>query len=230
MLKIGLDVRATEPDFRAHFGRGTGRYVSELSKALFALEDINLQIVGIGSEHLSPPQIWQRCQRFIPGRQTLETQLFLPRRMKKLGFEALHFPFHGDATARATVPYCISVLDLIPLKFKDLYCPTTVNWRYHLARHLEIAAIAKARGILAISETTKRDLVELLKIPEEKIVIYADRMVDIYVDKIVPDTNEKDAEDRFVKILRQYEKYGKNEITLKRYIVLHQEIHEWMND
>lgn len=69
-----------------------------------------------------------------------------------------------------------------------------------------------------------------LRTPEEKIVIYADRMVDIYVDKIVPDTNEKDAEDRFVGILQQYEKYGKNEITLKRYIVLHQEIHEWMND
>ena len=34
-----------------------------------------------------------------------------------------------------------------------------------------------------------------LRTPEEKIVIYADRMVDIYTDGIVPDTNEKKAED-----------------------------------
>lgn len=85
---------------------------------------------------------------------------------------------------------------------------------------------------------TEKEAIELglpvrdytLRTPEEKIVIYADRMVDIYVDKIVPDTDEKDAEDRFVEILQQYEKYGKNEITLNRYIVLHQEIHEWMYD
>lgn len=67
-----------------------------------------------------------------------------------------------------------------------------------------------------------------LKTPEEKIVIYADRMVDIYTDGIVPNTDEKDAENRFVEILQQYEKYGKNPVTLKRYIDMHQEIHGWM--
>jgi uncharacterized protein len=66
-----------------------------------------------------------------------------------------------------------------------------------------------------------------LKTPEEKIVIYADRMVDIYTDGIVPNTDEKDAEDRFVEILNQYEKYGKNPITLQRYLAMHREIHEW---
>jgi len=67
-----------------------------------------------------------------------------------------------------------------------------------------------------------------LKTPEEKIVIYADRMADIYTDGIVPNTDEKDAEDRFAEILQQYEKYGKNPITLQRYVVMHREIHEWM--
>ena len=43
-----------------------------------------------------------------------------------------------------------------------------------------------------------------LRKPEEKIIIYADRMVDIYTGGIVPNTNEKDAEDRFVVILQQY--------------------------
>jgi uncharacterized protein len=69
-----------------------------------------------------------------------------------------------------------------------------------------------------------------LKTPEEKIVIYADRMVDIYTDGIVPDTDEKDAENRFAEILQKYEKYGKNPVTLQRYLALHREIHEWMTE
>jgi uncharacterized protein len=85
---------------------------------------------------------------------------------------------------------------------------------------------------------TKPEAVELglpvrdytLKTPEEKIIIYADRMVDIYTDGIVPNTDEKDAEDRFIEILQQYKKYGKNPITLKRYVDMHNQIHEWMNN
>ncbi|MDD2466961.1 MAG: HDIG domain-containing protein [Desulfobulbus sp.] len=67
-----------------------------------------------------------------------------------------------------------------------------------------------------------------LRTPEEKIVIYADRMVDIYTDGIVPDTDETKAETNFVEILSTYEKYGKNPTTLQRYLALHTEIQGWM--
>ena len=67
-----------------------------------------------------------------------------------------------------------------------------------------------------------------LRTPEEKIVIYADRMVDIYTDGIVPDADERMAEERFVEILKTYQKYGKNPITLQRYLALHEEIRGWM--
>ena len=68
-----------------------------------------------------------------------------------------------------------------------------------------------------------------LTTPEEKIVIYADRMVDIYTDGIVPDTNEQAAEMEFIHILTHYQKYGKNPATLKRYLTLHAEIQGWMS-
>lgn len=67
-----------------------------------------------------------------------------------------------------------------------------------------------------------------LRTPEEKIVIYADRMVDIYTDGIVPDVDEKKAESTFANILTSYEKYGKNPTTLQRYLALHTEIQGWM--
>jgi len=59
---------------------------------------------------------------------------------------------------------------------------------------------------------------------EERIIIYADRMVDIIHDGIVEINEESEAEVRFVEILTTYPKYGKNEITLKRYLGYHEEI------
>jgi uncharacterized protein len=67
-----------------------------------------------------------------------------------------------------------------------------------------------------------------LKTPEEKIIIYVDRMVDIYTDGIVPDIDETQAEARYSEILKTYDKYGKNQVTLARYLALHEEIQGWM--
>jgi uncharacterized protein len=59
---------------------------------------------------------------------------------------------------------------------------------------------------------------------EEKIVIYADRLVDIIYDGVVTLKSESESETRFEEILRTYAKYGKNEITLNRYLGYHREI------
>jgi uncharacterized protein len=62
---------------------------------------------------------------------------------------------------------------------------------------------------------------------EERIIIYADRLVDIIHDGIVAIKHEAEAEERFEEILRANPKYGKNESTLKRYLRYHQEI-QWL--
>lgn len=67
-----------------------------------------------------------------------------------------------------------------------------------------------------------------LKVLEERIIIYADRLVDIITDGIVQIRTEKEAEERFEEILKQYPKYGKNEKTLKRYLGYHKEIQQLM--
>jgi uncharacterized protein len=59
---------------------------------------------------------------------------------------------------------------------------------------------------------------------EERIVIYADRLVDIIHDGIVTVGTEAEAEERFEEILHDYPKYGKNEITLNRYLGYHREL------
>ncbi|OGW48896.1 MAG: hypothetical protein A2Z50_03840 [Nitrospirae bacterium RBG_19FT_COMBO_42_15] len=68
-----------------------------------------------------------------------------------------------------------------------------------------------------------------LKTLEERIVIYADRLVDIIMDGIVDiKGDESQAEKRFVEILKEHQRYGKNEITLKRYLNYHREIQDLM--
>lgn len=64
---------------------------------------------------------------------------------------------------------------------------------------------------------------------EEKIIIYADRLVDIITDGIVNISSESEAEDKFEEILKTYPKYGKNILTLNRYLGYHREIKGLMN-
>ncbi len=83
------------------------------------------------------------------------------------------------------------------------------------------------RGGLTESEARELNLPikdYTLKKLEERIVIYADRLVDIITDGIVKIRDEKEAEERFEEILKTVPKYGKNELTLQRYLRYHQEI------
>lgn len=59
---------------------------------------------------------------------------------------------------------------------------------------------------------------------EERIIIYADRLVDIITDGIIIINDELEAETRFEIILSTVPKYGKNDITLQRYLGYHREI------
>lgn len=59
---------------------------------------------------------------------------------------------------------------------------------------------------------------------EERIIIYADRLVDIITEDIVTIEEEVEAEERFEEILRSVTKYGKNRLTMERYFMYHNEI------
>ncbi len=59
---------------------------------------------------------------------------------------------------------------------------------------------------------------------EERIIIYADRLVDIITDGIVELRDEMEAEERFEEFLRTIPKYGKNDQTLARYLDYHAEL------
>ena len=61
-----------------------------------------------------------------------------------------------------------------------------------------------------------------LKSLEERIIIYADRLVGIIKDGVVEKDSE--AEERFEEILTRNIRYGKNDLTFERYFGYHREI------
>ena len=63
-----------------------------------------------------------------------------------------------------------------------------------------------------------------LKSLEERIATYADRLVDIITTPEGIVSSEIEAETRFEEILRVHVKYGKNDLTLERYLGYHREI------
>lgn len=87
------------------------------------------------------------------------------------------------------------------------------------------------RGGLTEEEAVELDLPVkdyTLHLLEERVIIYADRLVDIIHDGIVKIDDEREAETRFKDILRDEIKYGKNEITTERYYRYHEEIQRLM--
>jgi len=164
-IKIGLDLRATESGFKQHALRGTGRYVKELCLELEKIEDIQVE------KFLSKD--FSKLPSSIPmlGRTTIETQVLLPNKINKTELDLMHFFSHGDAPAWGSAPTVVTVLDLIPLIFSELYTKNKSNLRFKFARFLENSAVKKAKGIIAISEATKRDVVKILDIDPAKIYV-----------------------------------------------------------
>ena len=59
---------------------------------------------------------------------------------------------------------------------------------------------------------------------EERVIIYADRLVDIITDGYISLKDDHEAEEDFENLLLKHPKYGKNKITQERYIGYHREI------
>lgn len=172
-MRVALDVSALTPGFRAHAQRGTGRYVSELKRALEASSEAELipfrySEVGRGS--------WlDSLVGCLPaGRMTIRHQLLYPFSLGKAQIDSaqfIHFPVHIDAPSWVRQPFAVTVLDLIPLLFREHYAPSKNDLRFQFARWLELRSIRRASLVFAISENTKRDVVRLLGVDPSKIVV-----------------------------------------------------------
>jgi len=153
-MKIAIDTQTT-------LGQksGFGFYVKNLVEALAKVDPENKYV-------LISPQTGQHAKDFSTPQRWFWDQFIFPRRARKSKVDLLHQPcFSAPLFYEGRV--IVTCHDLISIFFPE-NLPLASRLFYS---KWEPFSYRKASKIIAISEHTKRDIMALLKIPEEKISV-----------------------------------------------------------
>jgi glycosyltransferase involved in cell wall biosynthesis len=158
MIRIGFDGRWYNQS-------GVGTYVGNLLDCLGKLDDDDFEMVVY--EHASNPvpvTSERMRKRTVKGaKYSIYGQLELAHCCRVDGLDLFHAPFYIVPLA-APCPVVCTIHDLIAFLF-PIYTPlhqAIVKLGYQ-------AAVRKARHMIAISDTTRRDLSSILHVPPQKI-------------------------------------------------------------
>lgn len=152
---------------------GSGQYLRGLVGGLGQLK-ADFQISLILPPHLSPEQVGDLGPNIqaIPTRQSLGGNLgkvwfeqrTYPAAVRRIGADIAHVPYWG-APLSSPAKMLVSILDVIPLALREYRAGGLNNLYTSLVR----ASAAGAGHIITLSEASKREIVEYLNIPPEKI-------------------------------------------------------------
>lgn len=167
-MRIGIDARIYGPDFT-----GIGRYVHELISNLLEIDDENEYVLFMNSpeyEDFTPPN--KRVTKVLANARhySFSEQFTFWLMLRKQKIDLMHFT-HFNAPILYTRPSIVTIHDLT-LHFYPGKKMTSLYRR--LAYQLVIKSVTRhASRVIAVSENTKKDLIELTKVPSRKIeVIY----------------------------------------------------------
>lgn len=168
-LRIGIDVRRY-----ARHGRGQERYVRSLVHALAAAAGEEHELVLLGGEEARSVETLGARVSFSPAARRLRLQhrvrFAALRRLLVRGLDLVHFPL-ADGWYSPVMPSVTTIHDLSALRYPQAYFADAASER-RARRHLE-AVTASAEAVIAVSEATRRDVVSLLGVPEERVAVVA---------------------------------------------------------
>ena len=148
-LRVGMDVSSL-----ALTRAGTARHIESLLEALEHEPEVELSRYGLGGS----------SRALVPVRDLGWYLAALPAKAKRDGMDVLHCPTHR-APVRSAVPLVVTFHDLAVLRH-----PETFNRWTRTYSRLALPRVANAaRRLIAVSEFTKRELIDLLDVPEEKV-------------------------------------------------------------
>jgi glycosyltransferase involved in cell wall biosynthesis len=147
-LRVGIDVSPL-----ALTRAGTARHIQSLLDAI-EHEDVELRRYSFGG----------RSRALVPARDVGWYLAALPTRARRDRVAVLHCPTQR-APVRSQVPLVVTFHDLAVLRH-----PETFNRWTRTYSRLALPRVARAaRRLIAVSEFTRRELLELLDVPEEKV-------------------------------------------------------------
>ncbi len=201
---------------------GVGRYVIELVTRLkrqprrcellvIGLEKDRALFPGIAEEHWIPIPAWAEGGPL----NLLWHQVFLPAILRKHKVKLLHIPSYRRILAFSPVPQLATIHDCAPFVLRDKYD----GLRGFFGRHVIPPLARRCARVIAVSETTRNDLREFMKIPEDKLRLVLNG---IGHEDFYPRTEaelrafreKKDLRDPYFFYLARIEHPGKNHLRL----------------
>ena len=161
MSRIVLDARKL-----ADFGIGT--YIRGLLLGLAAVDrEHEYHLLGdpAGLSALSLPERFRPVAESADGYSLRELRS-VSRAARRLGADLLHVP-HYVVPLRPPCPVVTTIHDLIHLRFPELRTPLERLY----ARTMLGRAVRRSRRVVAVSRTTRDELVERLGAPPDRIVV-----------------------------------------------------------
>jgi len=148
-VRAGIDVSPL-----AQTRAGTARYLRGLLPELDRQPDLELVRLAFGgggkAATIARDAVWY--------------PLGLPRRSRAARLELLHCPTFR-APLRSTIPAVVTVHDVAVLRFPEVFN----RWTRAYSRLAVPRAVGAADAVIAVSEFTKNELIELLAIPPDRI-------------------------------------------------------------
>lgn len=163
-MRIGIDAR-----LNAYRTGGISQYTRQLLTALAPIIAQDELVVLQHFQHLRPLVVAPNVRReplFTPPHHRFEPYMF-PLELRRLRLDLLHCP-DFIAPRYRPCPAVITIHDLAFLRYPDILDASARRYYYQV-----YDAVRHANAVIAVSETTRCDIVELLEIPSERVdVVY----------------------------------------------------------
>ncbi len=171
-MKIGIDARLISQT-------GVGRYIRNLIRNLQEVDSKNDYVLFVRSEDVKELKIKNLKFKIVESNikwHSIEEQIKFPKILNKENLDLVHFPYFS-VPIFYNRPFVVTIHDLIQLHFSTGRA-STLPFPFYRIKHFGYKyviskAAQEAKKIIAVSNSTKDEIVDHLKISRDKIeVVY----------------------------------------------------------
>lgn len=167
-MRIGIDARLIEET-------GVGRYIRNLISELGVIDNKNEYVVFLRKKSIGMtlPDRWEKRLADVHW-HTVAEQFAMPKLFVEARLDLVHIPYHNPPIFYPG-RMVVTIHDLTILHFDTGKASTLPFWMYKLKRlgyWTELAVgLKRATNIIAVSESTKREIVDHFRVNPNKIVV-----------------------------------------------------------
>lgn len=190
-MKIGIDARLINQT-------GVGRYINNLIDQLQTIDHKNRYVLFVRNEDFDQIKSsiinskWSIVKTNIKW-HSIEEQIKFPEILNKENLDLVHFPYFS-VPIFYNRPFVVTIHDLIQLHFSTGRA-STLPFPFYRIKHFGYKyviskAAQKAKKIISVSNSTKDEIIDHLKVPEDKIEVVYEGVEQAFREKRVASSLE----------------------------------------